>query len=309
MPTLQEIIDRINEAFEAKNVVRDRTLTRSRELIRHCANSIRATHRGDDEEAQSLLETVRNGYVEMTTEAQKYPDIYSAGYTQAARKELAEAHITRAVILGNPIPGPDSLQVEHAAYLNGLAEAAGELRRFALDALRRGDVSRGEEILREMDDIYSLLLTVDFPSAITGGLKRSTDMVRGVVERTRGDVTTAVRQEAMKEALQSFEKRLGSQTYQKTMTTEPSSSETTNKPPLIRASELAHYGFCRRAWWLRSVQKVPQAKQKARTRGIAYHRRHSDLVDLTRRWRQAGLYLLGLGGLLLLTFALWWLVG
>ena len=184
-----------------------RPLSRSRELIRYCANSIRATHRGDDQEAQMLLETARAASQQMITEAQKYPDIYYAGYTQDALKELAEAHITRAVILGEAIPTPEALNVEYAAYLNGLAEAAGELRRFALDALRRGQVERSEAILSNMDDIYSMLITVDFPSAITGGLKRSTDMVRGVLERTRGDVTTAVRQEAMKAALQAFEQR------------------------------------------------------------------------------------------------------
>lgn len=206
---LQTIIDHINQVFEAKNMVRDNTLARSRELIRYCANAIRATHRGDKAEAHSLLETARETSRQMIAEAQKYPDIYYAGYTQDALKELAEAHITEAVILAKPVPSPESLQVEHAAYLNGLAEAAGELRRFVLDALRRGEVARAEEILREMDDIYSLLLTIDFPSAITGGLKRSTDMVRGVLERTRGDVTIAVRQEAMKEALRSFEERVG----------------------------------------------------------------------------------------------------
>jgi translin len=206
---LQTIIDHINQSFEAKNIIRDNTLARSRELIRYCANAIRAIHRGDEAEAKSLLETARETARQMIAEAQKYPDIYHAGYTQDALKELAEAHITEAVIWNKPVPSPESLQVEHAAYLNGLAEAAGELRRFVLDALRRGEVERAEEILREMDDIYSLLLTIDFPSAITGGLKRSTDMVRGVLERTRGDVTTAVRQEAMKEALRSFEERVG----------------------------------------------------------------------------------------------------
>lgn len=209
MQALQEIIDTINQAFEAKSVIRDQTLGRSRELIRHCANSIRATHRGDDREAQALLESALTISRQMISEAQSYPDIYHAGYTQDALKELAEAHITRAVILNEPVPGPDELGVEYAAYLNGLAEAAGELRRFALDALRRGQVERSEEILSNMDDIYSMLITVDFPSAITGGLKRSTDMVRGVLERTRGDVTTAVRQEAMKAALQAFEQRIG----------------------------------------------------------------------------------------------------
>lgn len=209
MQTLQEIIDRINQAFDTKSAVRDRTLTRSRTLIRYCANSIRATHRGDDEQAQELLQTAREAAAEMVAEAQQYPDIYHAGYTQDALKEMSEAHITRAIILGEPIPGPEELHVEYAAYLNGVAEAAGELRRFALDALRRGQVERSQQILGTMDDIYSVLTTVDFPSAITGGLRRNTDMVRGVLERTRGDVTTAVRQEAMKAALRDFEQRVG----------------------------------------------------------------------------------------------------
>jgi len=210
MQDLQEIINKINQAFETKSTVRDRTLRRSRELIRYCANSIRATHRADDEEAQQLLQTARETAAEMVADARQYPDVYHAGYTQDALKELTEAHLTRAIILGEPIPSPETLNVEYAAYLNGLAEAAGELRRFALDALRRGDVSQASELLERMDDIYSVLITVDFPSAITGGLRRTTDMVRGVLERTRGDVTTAVRQEAMKAALQKFEQRIGS---------------------------------------------------------------------------------------------------
>ncbi len=209
MSDLQAIIDRINQAFEAKSAVRDKTITRSRELIRHCANSIRATHRGDDAEAQNLLQTARTVAAEVVAAARAYPDVYHAGYTQDALKELAEAHITRAIIRGESLPEPDSLQVEYAAYLNGLAEAAGELRRFALDALRRGDVTQAEKILGHMDEIYSVLVTVDFPDAITGGLRRNTDMVRGVLERTRGDVTTAVRQEAMKTALHAFEQRIG----------------------------------------------------------------------------------------------------
>ena len=206
---LQTIIDTINQAFEAKSAVRDRTLQRSRELIRCCANSIRATHRSDDAEAQDLLQTARQVAAEMVIEAQEYPDLFYAGYTQDALKELAEAHITRSIILEEPFPTPAVLNVEYAAYLNGLAEAAGELRRFALDALRRGNVPQAEKMLGRMEDIYSVLVTVDFPDAITSGLRRNTDMVRGVLERTRGDVTTAVRQEAMKVALQQFERRIG----------------------------------------------------------------------------------------------------
>lgn len=208
MKELPATIEAINQRLDAKSVVRDRTLTLSRELIRYCANAIRATHRGDNEEAQTLIKTAQQTAQEMVNGAKAYPDIYYAGYTQDGLKEYTEAHLTYAIILEQPIPTPEALKVEDAAYLNGLAEAGGELRRFALDALRRGKVPLAERLLDNMQDIYSLLVTVDFPNALTGNLRRNTDMVRGVLERTRGDVTTAVRQEAMKKALRNFEERL-----------------------------------------------------------------------------------------------------
>jgi translin len=206
---LQAIVNAIREQFEAKNVVRDETLRRSRQLIRHCANSIRATHRDDFSDAQSLLETARGAAAEMVADTREYPDLYYAGYTQDALKELAEAHITHALVTGADLPTYEDLGVEPAAYLKGLAEAAGEMRRYVLDRLRRGDVATGERMLAVMDDIYTQLITVDFPDAITGGLRRNTDMVRGVLERTRGDLTTAVRQEEMKAALRAFGTQVG----------------------------------------------------------------------------------------------------
>ncbi len=209
MNELQTIINSICEGFEAKSAIRDETLRRSRELIRYCANSIRASHRDDFDDARSLLATGRAAAAKMAADARQYPDIFYAGYTQDALKELAEAHITYALITGEALPTPEELGVEPPAYLNGLAEAVGEARRYVLDRLRRGDVATGERLLAAMDDIYSLLITVDFPDAITGGLRRNTDMVRGVLERTRGDLTTAVRQEEMKAALRDFGKRVG----------------------------------------------------------------------------------------------------
>jgi translin len=206
---LQTIVDTICEEFEAKNAVRDATLRRSRQLIRHCANSIRASHRDDFADAQALLATAQSAAAEMIADTQQYPDIFYAGYTQDALKELSEAYITYALITGKSLPAPRDLHVEPASYLNGLAEAVGELRRYVLDRLRRGDVATGERLLAVMDDIYSLLITVDFPDAITGGLRRNTDMVRGVLERTRGDLTTAVRQEEMKAALRAFGEQVG----------------------------------------------------------------------------------------------------
>jgi translin len=208
LDSLEDIVELIRADFEAKSAARDRALSCSRELIRHCANAIRAVHRGETERAQALLETARGVAAEMTEITSAYPDLFFAGYTQDALKELAEAHITHALITDSPLPTPEELKVEYAAYLNGLAEAVGELRRHVLDGLRRGEVERGEELLQDMEDIYSILVTMDFADAITGGLRRNTDMVRGVLERTRGDLTVAVRQQELEKALRRFEERV-----------------------------------------------------------------------------------------------------
>jgi translin len=209
MSSLQSIVDGICDEFEAKNAVRDEALRQSRQLIRLCANTIRALHRDDFVEAEQILASARQAADKLIEDVSAYPDLYFTGYTQDALKELSEAYVTYAFVRDVEPPTPQVLKVESAAYLNGLADAAGELRRYTLDRLRTGDVATGERLLRAMDEIYSLLVTVDFPDAITGGLRRATDMVRGVLERTRGDLTTAVRQEEMKTALRAVSQRIG----------------------------------------------------------------------------------------------------
>ena len=208
MKNLETITEKIRTNFEAKNKVRDKTLRLSRELIRHCANAIRATHRGEFETVTGLLATAKALASEMVNGVADYADLYHAGYTQDALKEFAEASITYALITDRPLPDPDELGVEYAAYLNGLGEAAGELRRHVLDLIRHGELERGEKVLSMMDDIYGILVTIDFPNAITGGLRRTTDMVRGVLERTRGDLTMSLRQEKLQQALRDFEERV-----------------------------------------------------------------------------------------------------
>jgi translin len=208
LKNLEIIAEKIRTNFEAKSRVRDETLRLSRELIRHCANAIRATHRSEFENATELLVTAKALASEMVDGVADYADLYHAGYTQDALKEFAEASITYALITDRPLPDPDELGVEYAAYLNGLGEAAGELRRHVLDLIRHGELERGEEILSMMDDIYGVLVTIDFPNAITGGLRRTTDMVRGVLERTRGDLTMSLRQEKLQQALRGFEERV-----------------------------------------------------------------------------------------------------
>jgi translin len=205
MQELDVVGEKVRKNFEAKNAARDSALAASRELIRYCSLSIRATHRAEYADAAQLLARTREIAAQMKATVAAYPDLYFTGYVQDALKELAEAHIVHALITDAALPDPDALGVDYAAYLNGLGEAAGELRRYTLDIIRHGNSARCEKILGAMEDIYSLLVTMDFPDALTGGLRRTTDMVRGVLERTRGDLTVAVRQEKLEQTLREFD--------------------------------------------------------------------------------------------------------
>lgn len=212
MNELIEISKQIRAALSDKDVARDQAIRHSRELIRLCSECIRAIHRNDWEDADVRLVTVRDGANQMRQLVSGYPDLYYSGYTQDALKEVAEAFITYAMIRGQALPTPTTLGIEPATYLNGMAEAATELRRFILDILRmkEGDSAEAERLLGWMDAVYDELVTFDFPDAITNGLRRQTDVVRGVLERTRGDLTTTLRQQYLQEALQRFETRVTS---------------------------------------------------------------------------------------------------
>jgi translin len=194
--------------IESTHAARERALAASRGLIRQCANAIRAVHRGDFDSAEQLLREASMSAKNLREGLDDQSGLLFAGYTQDALKEYAEAALVYAFLHGDPPPSAEDLQVEPAAYLNGLAEAASELRRAILDGLRHGEVTRGEALLAIMDDVYSALITVDFPDAITGGLRRTTDALRAVLERTRGDMTAAIRQEQLTAALAAFEARL-----------------------------------------------------------------------------------------------------
>lgn len=206
---LEAIVEGLRAELDAKNRARDAALQRSRQLIRNCAHAIRAAHRGDFEDSRALLEVARDAAREMVADLDVYPDLYHAGYTQDALKEYVEAQVVYAFIKGGELPAPEELEVEPAAYLKGLAEATSEMRRYSLDLMRQNRLERAQEIMGVMDEVYGQLLTIDYPDAITGGLRRTTDMLRGVVERTRGDLTTAFRQEMMRQALRDFEERVG----------------------------------------------------------------------------------------------------
>jgi translin len=205
---LDEIMEDVRANFASKNAARERALPLCRESIRCSANAIRAVHRHDFDTARRLASDAGARVGEAAAALESHPDVRHAGFVHDAQKEFAEASITLALVAGETLPAPGDLGVDLPAYLNGMGEAVGELRRHLLDTLRGGDVERCEVWLRAMDEMYAVLVTVDYPDAMTGGLRRTTDSVRGILEKTRGDLTLSVEQRRLEQRLQEFGDRL-----------------------------------------------------------------------------------------------------
>jgi len=206
---LDAITEEIRKELAAKDEAREKMLPLCRDSIRYSSTAIRAVHRQEFDEAQKQVESARKVLAGAEKAVAGYRELANTGTVRDAQKELAEASITLALVKGKNIPRPEELGVEMAAYLNGMGEAVGEIRRYLLDSMRKGDLSRGEELLSVMDDIYSVLVTMDFPDALTGGLRRTTDMVRGVLEKTRSDLTLAIQQKALETKIEKYQGKMG----------------------------------------------------------------------------------------------------
>jgi len=205
---LTGICERIRGRFDGKDAARERALDLSREVIRNAADTIRAVHRQEFDQALRLLEGTAAKVRALDETLAGHPDVYYAGFVQDAQKEYAEARITLALIREEPLPGPEELGVGDAPYLGGLSEAVGELRRSVLDRIRGSQAEVAERLLAVMDDIYGQLVSFDYPAAISGNLKRSTDVTRSIIEKTRGDLTNAIRQQHLETELRRLEQRL-----------------------------------------------------------------------------------------------------
>ncbi|MGZ8629862.1 MAG: haloacid dehalogenase [Actinomycetota bacterium] len=205
---LDDLTRDLHRRFDAKVVAREQALPAARRSIRASANAIRAVHRGEFERASELIEASRMALDEGIGGVAAHPDVRFAGYLQDAEKEYAEANLTRALVADDPLPGPDELGVEDAPYLNGIAEAIGEGRRHILDLLRSGEVERGQSMLGRLEDLYGVLVTIDYPDAITLNLRRSTDVARSLIEKTRGDLAIAAMQQGIERALDEHARRL-----------------------------------------------------------------------------------------------------
>jgi len=198
---LDGVSEEIRRRFDARVQARERALPASRKAIRSCANAIRAIHRGEFELAHRLMDEARAAIDEGLAAVAEHPDIRFAGYLQDAQKEYAEARLTEVIVHGGTVPTPDALGVEDAPFLNGMAEAIGEARRRVLDLLRAGRVDEGDAVLAAMEDLYAVLVTMDYPDAITGNLRRSTDVARSLIEKTRGDLAVARVSQELHDAL------------------------------------------------------------------------------------------------------------
>ncbi|MEI7988244.1 MAG: haloacid dehalogenase [Chloroflexota bacterium] len=208
MQALEEIAENARLNFEAQTKARDKALSQTRVLIRHCAHAIRAVHREERVTALEELSQAQALVFSLQSDLEVYPQLYHAGYTQDALKEFAEAKITFAFIFNEELPSPGELRLGYGTYLQGLAEANGELRRRCLDILRHGYSEEAERLLGAMDDIYAILVTMDFADAITGGLRRLTDIVRSINERTRGDLTITLRESHLENSLKRLEEQM-----------------------------------------------------------------------------------------------------
>jgi translin len=199
---IEDIAQRIREDFIAKDAAREKALRRCREAIRHSANAIRAVHRGEFDKTRASLDTARSLLQEAKDALAEHSDLLNGGFVHDSQKEYAEGCITLALTLREALPTPEELGVRYPAYLHGLGEAVGEMRRHLLDMIRKGDLSHCEQILSDMDDIYGILVTMDFPDALTFGLRRTTDVVRGILEKTRGDLTLTISQKDLEQRIE-----------------------------------------------------------------------------------------------------------
>jgi translin len=199
----------VRSRMDERVAARERALPTARRSIRASANAIRAIHRGEFDAARKLMDDSRAALDEGRDALADHPQVLYAGFVEDAEKEYAEARLTELLVLGESVPGPDEIGVGLAPYLNGMAESIGEGRRAILDLLRRGQVAEGERILAAMDDMYGLLVTMDYPDAVTGNLRRSTDVARSLIEKTRGDLTTSIVQDQLRESIDRHSRLLG----------------------------------------------------------------------------------------------------
>ncbi|MDY0386506.1 MAG: haloacid dehalogenase [Methanolobus sp.] len=206
---INKISSRIKDNFEEKDKARESSLSISRDVVRNCRTAMYSIHNKDFKKASSLIEKAAEMLEKINTSLQTYPDIYFAGFLEHAQQEFVESTIVYGILnKDKTIPGPEELNVSDVAYLNGLGDVSGELRRHILDLIRKGSPEEGEYHLQLMEEIHNCLMMFDYPDAMTRGLRHKTDTTRSIIERTRGDLTNAILQQKLEKAMKDFENKI-----------------------------------------------------------------------------------------------------
>ncbi|WP_094227192.1 haloacid dehalogenase [Methanolobus psychrotolerans] len=207
---INNISGRIKDNFEEKDKARESTLAISRDVVRNCRTAMYSIHNKDFKKALSLIENAREMLENMDMLLQNHPDIYYSGFLEHAQQEYVECTVVYRILSKDDraIPGPEELKVSDVAYLNGLGDVSGELRRHILDLIRKDTPEDAEDYLQLMENIYNCLMMFDYPDAMTHGLRHKTDTTRSIIEKTRGDLTNAMRQQKLEKAMKEFENRI-----------------------------------------------------------------------------------------------------
>jgi translin len=195
-------VQQARQELDGVNGAREAGLAACRRTVRAAGSAIRAIHRREPSRYEELLSDCETALREAQRVMAPYPAVAYAGFLHDAEKEYSEAVLTSALVAGGALRTHSDLRVGLPAWLNGLAEAASELRRHLLDRLRAGETETAEQLLASMEDVYEALVGVDYPDAVTGGLRRTADALRAVLERTRSDVTTTMLQVRLQHALE-----------------------------------------------------------------------------------------------------------
>ncbi len=205
---LEEIAEAMRRDFDSKEEARERALSFSRSALKSATGAVRAIHKNECQRAKEMLAEAKESLAKAKECLLFHQDIYHGGFIHDSSKEYAEAAITYALILKKPLPTPSELELDYPAYLSGIGETIGELRRNALDSLEKDDLERAEELLYIMDDLYYFLASFSYPDAITPGLRRIVDVARSIMEKTRGDIVTAIGQKRLQDAIRDLGKGL-----------------------------------------------------------------------------------------------------
>lgn len=202
MKNLDNIVNKIEKSIDDKELIREKALRFSRDIIINCRKAIQYIHQGLNQEADENIKKASAKLAELYDTTKNFPEIYHNGFVENAAQELVEALCFYNIMQGKDLPDPDEIQTTYSSYLMGLCDLVGELRRTVLDSIRSGEQKNADEYLKMMEDIYDVIIRFDYPSGLVP-IKKKQDMVRGLIEKTRGELAVA-----------SCERRIEHRTYE-----------------------------------------------------------------------------------------------